>query len=202
MVVTGVILAAGTASRFGSPKQLLPFDGAPLLERVAANAGGSALDRVIVVLGSAAEEIRSEVDLGRAEVADNRAFGAGCASSLRAGLAAAGDCAALMLLLGDQPGVTAAIIDRVLLAWRAQRPWAAVTDYRGTAGHPFVFSNAAFDELALLRGDKAVWGLIERFPDRIERIEVDEELPPDIDSPADLERALAHWRNARRDISC
>lgn len=193
--VIGVILAAGTSSRFGSPKQLLRFEGRPLLEQVAANASQSKLDRVVVVLGHSAEEVRAQSDLGRAEVTDNREFGTGCASSLLAGLAAAGDCAALVLLLGDQPGVRSAVIDRVLEEWRADRPWAAVTDYRGELGHPFVFSSDAFDDLRALHGDKAIWKLIERSPERVRRIEIDLELPPDIDTVEDFERALTHWRN-------
>ena len=193
----GVILAAGTASRFGSPKQLLDFDGRPLLERVAANACASSLDRVIVVLGSSADEIRSATALGRAEVADNRRFGSGCASSLLAGLEAAGDCGALLLLLGDQPGVRSGVIDRVLEAWRRTPSWAAVTDYRGRLGHPFLFSSEAFDELRSLHGDKAIWKLVERFPERVRAVAIDHDLPPDIDTPEDLERALVHWRDTR-----
>lgn len=193
--ITGVVLAAGTSSRFGSPKQLLRFEDRPLLEHIASNASASTLDRVVVVLGSSAEEVRAQTDLGRAEIVDNREFGIGCASSLLAGLAAAGDCAALMLLLGDQPGVRAPVIDRVLAEWRAERPWAAVTAYRGTLGHPFVFSSAAFADLGSLHGDKAIWKLIERFPERVRRVEIDLELPPDIDTNEDFERALTHWRN-------
>ncbi len=193
--VVGVVLAAGTASRFGSPKQLLRFAGRPLVEHVVRNAAESALDRVVVVLGSSAEEVREQADFGRAEVVDNRKYGTGCASSLVAGLAAAGDCAALMLLLGDQPGVRAPVIDRVLAAWRADPAWAAVTAYRGALGHPFVFARAAFDELRRLHGDKAVWKLIERFPERVRRLPVDLELPPDIDSAGDFERALELWRD-------
>lgn len=193
--IVGVVLAAGTASRFGSPKQLLHFEGRPLLDLVAQNACASSLDRVVVVLGSSADEIREQTDLGRAEIADNRRVGAGCASSLLAGLAAAGECSALTLLLGDQPGVRAPVIDRVLQEWRREPSWAAVTDYRGRLGHPFVFSRDAFDELRALHGDKAIWKLIERFPERVRKIHIDLELPPDIDSPGDFDRALAHWRN-------
>lgn len=193
--VVGVVMAAGRSTRFGAPKQLLHFDGRPLLEQVVRNASRSSLDRVVVVLGSSAEEIRAQTDLDRAEVTDNREFGSGCASSLLAGLAAAGDCAGVMLLLGDQPGVRPQVIDTVLGGWRAEPAWAAVTDYRGELGHPFLFSSEAFGELRSLHGDKAIWKLIERFPRRVRRVSIDLDLPPDIDSREDFERALAHWRD-------
>ncbi len=190
----GVVLGAGNSSRFGAPKQLLPFEDTTLLGQVVRNANASNLDRVVVVLGLASGGIRGAVDFGRAEVVENTAYGTGCASSLLAGMDAAGtDCEALMLLLGDQPGVRAGFIDSVLYGWRRERPWASVTSYRGEPGHPFVFSREAFGELRGLRGDKAVWKLIEAYPERVSRIEIDAELPPDVDTPEDYELVLAHW---------
>ena len=195
--IVGVVLGAGRSSRFGSPKQLLPFGDTNLLGQAIRNANASALDRVVVVLGRASEEVRASVDFGRAEVVDNAAYGTGCASSLLAGLDAAGeDCEALALLLGDQPGVRPEFIDRVLSEWRREKPWAVVTSYRGGLGHPFVFARTAFDDLRGLHGDKAVWKLMEAYPEPALRIGVDADLPPDVDTPEDYENALAHWRKA------
>jgi len=195
-VVVGVVLGAGKSSRFGAPKQLLPFGDTTLLGQVVGNANSSALDRVVVVLGRASEELRDSVAFGRARVVDNTAYGTGCASSLLAGMDAAGEgCEALMLLLGDQPGVRSEFIDLALSEWRRERSWASVTSYRGEPGHPFIFSWEAFGELRGLHGDKAVWKLIEAYPERVHEIELDAALPPDVDTPKDYEQALAHWRN-------
>jgi molybdenum cofactor cytidylyltransferase len=196
MSVVGVVLGAGESSRFGSPKQLLPFGATTLLGQVVRNANASSLERVVVVLGRASGELREAFDFGRARVVENTAYGTGCASSLLAGLDAAGDdCEALFLLLGDQPGVLPEFIDRALSEWKQNRPWAAVCSYRGRAGHPFVFSREAFDDLKVLHGDKAVWKLVEAHPDRVREIEIDAGLPPDVDTPEDYELALAHGRN-------
>lgn len=193
--VVGVVLGAGRSSRFGEPKQLLPFEDTTLLGQVVRNANASDLDRVVVVLGRASEELRASLDFGRAVVVENTAYGTGCASSLLAGLDAAGEgCGALALLLGDQPGVRAEFIDFAISGWRRERSWASVTSYRGELGHPFVFAREAFGELRGLHGDKAVWKLIEAYPERVSRIEVDAALPPDVDTPEDYELALAHWR--------
>jgi molybdenum cofactor cytidylyltransferase len=197
----GVVLGAGKSSRFGTPKQLLPFGDTTLLGQVVRNANASALDRVVVVLGRASGELRASVDFGRAEVVENTAYGTGCASSLLAGLDTAGeDCEAIALLLGDQPGVRAEFIDHVVSTWRQKRPWAAVTaydhsPYSPALGHPFVFARQAFGELRSLHGDKAVWKLIEAYPERVSRVEIEAPLPPDVDTPEDYDLALAHWRS-------
>src|ERR687897_362453 len=130
--IVGVVLGAGRSSRFGAPKQLLPFGDTTLLGQAVRNANASALDRVVVVLGRASEELRATVDFGRAEVVENTSYGTGCASSLLAGLEAPGeDCEAIALLLGAQPGVMAEFIDHVVASWWRERPWAAVTSYNG-----------------------------------------------------------------------
>lgn len=196
--VVGVVLGAGRSSRFGSPKQLLPFDGGTLLGRCVQNANASSFDRVVVVLGRASEELRSIVDFGRVEVVENTAYGTGCASSLLAGLDAAGECDALALVLGDQPGVEPEFIDTALSEWRRERPWASVTSYRGGLGHPFIFSREAFEDLRGLHGDKAVWKLIEAYPEHVRYVEVDEPLPPDVDTLEDYELALARHAKQHR----
>ena len=196
MSVVGVVLGAGRSSRFGSPKQLLPFGDTTLLGQVVKNANASSLDRIIVVLGRASGELRETLDFGRAEVVENTAYGTGCASSLLAGLdSSRDDCEAIFLLLGDQPGVLPEFIDHALSEWRGERPWAAVCSYMGRLGHPFVFSREAFGDLRGLHGDKAVWKLIEAYPDRVREIEIDAGLPPDVDTPEDYDRALAYGRN-------
>ena len=173
----GVVLGAGRSSRFGTPKQLLPFGDTTMLGQVVRNALGT-------------------VDFGRAVVVENTAYGTGCASSLLAGMDAAGeDCEALVLLLGDQPGVRTEFIDSVLCEWFRRRPWASVTSYGGELGHPFVFAREAFADLRGLHGDKAVWKLIEAYPERVHRVKIGAPLPPDVDNPEDYELALAHWRS-------
>jgi molybdenum cofactor cytidylyltransferase len=194
--MVGVVLGAGRSKRFGAPKQLLPFEDTTLLGQVVRNANASNLDQVVVVLGRASEELRASVDFGRAVVVENTAYGTGCASSLLAGMDAAGEsCEALILLLGDQPGVRPEFINFALAEWRRERPWASVTSYREKLGHPFIFAREAFDDLRGLHGDKAVWKLIEAYPDRVLRVEIEAALPPDVDTPEDYEMALAHWRS-------
>ncbi len=186
------MLGAGASTRLGRPKQTLPFGDTTLLGHVLRDVEGSSLERVVLVLGGAADEALATLRPARAEIVHNDAYGEGCASSLLAGLDAAGaDAEAAMLLLGDMPGVDAPLIDQVAAAWSERRPWAAVTSYRGELGHPFVFAARAFDALRALHGDKAVWKLIEEHADRVERIAVDRALPRDVDTWEDYEAALS-----------
>jgi molybdenum cofactor cytidylyltransferase len=150
------------------------------------NAHASSLDRVVLVVGGAADGALAGLPDSRAEVAYNEAYGEGCASSLLAGLDAAGDPDAAMLLLGDMPGVDASIIDAVRSGWEARRPWGLLTSYDGGVGHPFVFSAAAFPSLRELHGDKAVWKLV----DRMERLRLERPRPRDVDTWEDYEALL------------
>ena len=188
MTVCGIVLGAGSSRRLGRPKQTLPLGDTTLLGWVVRDVEASSLDRVIVVVGPVAEGFVPQ----RAEVASNSAYATGCASSLLAGLDAAGtDCDAVLLILGDMPGVDTEVIDAVRADWERHRPWAAVTDYQGRPGHPFVFSADAFPTLRGLHGDKAVWKILDAQPERVRRVPVDRPLPLDVDTEEDYEAVCA-----------
>src|SRR5437773_3470358 len=93
--VVGVLLGAGSSRRLGRPKQTLPLADTTVLGWTLRDAEKSALDRVCVVLGGAADEASRAIP-NRASVVYNAAYGSGCASSLLAGLDHAGECAAIM----------------------------------------------------------------------------------------------------------
>jgi molybdenum cofactor cytidylyltransferase len=180
--VVGVVLGAGASRRLGRPKQSLPFGDTTLLGWVLRDVEASGLDEIVLVLGGAADAALAGLAPARARAVRNDRYGQGCASSLLAGLDAAGDADAVMLVLGDMPGVGPEVIDAVRADWERHRPWAAVTGYRGRPGHPLVFSAAAFDDLRALHGDKAVWKLLDAHPERFRHIPVDADLPRDVDT--------------------
>src|SRR5215468_6420114 len=157
--ISGLVLGAGASSRFGEPKQLLPFRGSALLGWAVNQAErATGLDEVVVVLGRAADEIREKVAFGAARVVENPVFGEGCASSYRAGIGALDPRSeAIMILLGDQPGVDPETIDHVAEAWRQGDGQIVLSSYRNRKGHPMLFARPFFDRLAGLHGDKAAW---------------------------------------------
>ncbi|GAC1309666.1 MAG: hypothetical protein NVSMB16_06160 [Acidimicrobiales bacterium] len=122
----------------------------------------------------------------------NEAYGSGCASSLLAGLDAAGAADAIVMLLGDMPGVDTGVIDAVSSTWRHAPTWAAVTEYDNGLGHPVIFSAAAFETLRTLHGDKAVWKIVDvEPPERMARIRAHRDVPLDIDTESDYRAVCA-----------
>jgi molybdenum cofactor cytidylyltransferase len=188
--VCGLVLAAGGSSRLGRPKQLLPFRGATLLDATLATARACGFDQLVVALGGAADEVQATVDLSGAEVVVNRGFGAGCSSSIAAAMAVVDPHAqALVLLLGDQPGVTADSV-RALVAGRGDAAL-AVCRYDDGRGHPFAFGRAVFGDLLTLHGDKAVWKLLDRAGGDVVEVAVPGPVPLDVDTWEDYEAVLA-----------
>jgi molybdenum cofactor cytidylyltransferase len=192
--ISGLVLGAGASSRFGQPKQLLPFRGTTLLGWVIDQAErATGLDEVVVVLGRAADEIREKVDFGDAKVVENPVFGSGCASSYRAGIEALDPRSdAIMIILGDQPGVDPETVDRVASEWRRGDGQIALASYRGRKGHPMLFARPLFDKLVGLHGDKAAWKLVDANPDLVRVIPFDLPFPEDIDTAEDFQRVAQH----------
>ena len=188
--ISGLVLGAGASSRYGQPKQLLPFRETTLLGWVITQAERAReLGEVIVVLGRAADEIRERVDFGNAKVVDNPVFTEGCSSSYRAGLGAIDPRAdAIMIILGDQPGVTPEIIDGVAEKWREGDKQIVLASYQGRLGHPMLFAKPMFDKLVGLHGDKAAWKLVDAHPDLLIEAPFDRPFPEDIDTVEDFKR--------------
>jgi molybdenum cofactor cytidylyltransferase len=188
--VTGVVLAAGGSSRLGRPKQLLPYRGATLLDSALTTARECRFDQLLLALGAGAEQVRASVDMSGTEVVLNERYGSGCSSSIVAAIGRLdARCDVLVLLLGDQPGVTPAAVNSLL----AGRDGAAlaICRYDDGRGHPLAFGRAVFEELARLKGDKAVWKLLEQRAEQVAEVHVPGPVPRDVDTWDDYEAALA-----------
>ena len=166
-VVAVVVLAAGAASRFGSPKQALLLPG--VVERVRAAAS---VDEIVVVAGAhALPEVGERV----VECPD---WERGPGASLRCGLATLGDEAeAAVVVLADGPDLAPAAIDRVVAAWRDGAGDVVSASYAGERGHPVVVARAAWDAVPEAGARTLEASLVP----------CDDLGPPgDVDTPADL----------------
>jgi MoxR-like ATPase/CTP:molybdopterin cytidylyltransferase MocA len=188
--VAGLVLGAGGSKRLGRPKQLLPYGDGTLLGHVVRVARDCSFDQTIVAIGGAADEVRENVDLAGAEVVVNEDFGAGCSSTIAAALAAVDPrCEVLVLMLGDQPGVGAETVAK-LLAGRGDAPL-AVCRYDEGKGHPIAFSREVFPALAELHGDKGVWRLLDQRAGEVAEVPIEGPIPRDVDTPEDYRAVLA-----------
>jgi molybdenum cofactor cytidylyltransferase len=188
--VTGLVLGAGGSKRLGSPKQLLPYGDDTLLGHVVGVARECPFDQLVVAIGGSAGDVRAGVDLAGADVVVNDDYGTGCSSSIAAALGVVDlRCDVLVLMLGDQPGVTAATV-AALVAGRADAPL-AICRYEDGRGHPIAFARETFAALADLHGDKGVWRLLDQRAADVAEVPVAGPIPLDVDTPEDYAAVLA-----------
>lgn len=157
-----IILAAGQSARMGSPKQLLPFRGVPLIRFAARTALATRVGPVIVVLGSHAAEIAPALDGLDVQVVENSDWEAGMGTSIRTGVAAAEaqDCEALILTLADQPFISTEILNRLIESHTASGKPIVASQYAGTVGVPVFFARRFFPQLRGLSPSQGCKGLI------------------------------------------
>jgi molybdenum cofactor cytidylyltransferase len=189
-VITALVLAAGTSSRFGRTKQLVLLRGRPLVQHAVDAVAGAGLDEIVVILGHQADDVRRSLELPpNARTVVNPAYESGLASSLAAGLREADRASeAAVVLLGDQPGIASRHVRMLVGAFQAHRSRFVRLRFRDGPG-PALLARAAWPEALALEGDIGARLLMERHPEMIEEVEIDEDVPADVDRPEDLERA-------------
>jgi CTP:molybdopterin cytidylyltransferase MocA len=184
-LTAGLILAAGAGRRFGpEPKLLADLHGRPVLEHVVA-AATAALDRVVVVLGAHADEIRGAVDVGSAEVTVAEDWADGQAASLNHGLALLGDDEKILVLLGDQPLVSPDVITRM-----AAEPPGSRAAHRGAPGHPAVLGPDLMARAETLTGDRGLRDLVDWRLVEVGAPAHDLDTPDDLEALRDEARAV------------
>jgi CTP:molybdopterin cytidylyltransferase MocA len=181
-----LVLAAGSASRFGSPKQLVRIGGQPMLHRAVSQATEVVGHAVTVVLGAYADQLAPLLKHTSASVLINRHWEEGIASSLRAGIAnLPGSCDGVLIVLADQVSVTTFDLKRLATAWKRQPEWLIAATYDGHVGVPAIFPRTTFSAFSDLRGDTGARAILSRHVDRCLRVPMPN-AAIDIDRPEDL----------------
>jgi molybdenum cofactor cytidylyltransferase len=186
--VAGIILAAGAATS-GCPPQSSSCFGRPM--RVAAEqALAAGLAPLLVVVGAAADDVTTALGGLPVQSVPCAEYASGQSASLRAGIAALGaEVAAVVVLLADQPFVTAAIVEALVTEWRASGAAIVAPIYRGVRGNPVLFDRAVWGELLAVTGDKGAREVIAADAGRVRTVAFDDDRPlADIDTPAEYER--------------
>lgn len=154
--IVGVVLAAGTSSRFGGANKLLvDLDGRPLVRHAAVTLLRSRVNRVLVVLGHEADRVREALDGLDVEVVTNADYETGQATSVRIGVRGARErgAQAVVIALGDMPRVGPDTVDVLLEAYSAGVGDALAAAYEGRRGNPVLFDQRYFDTLCGVSGD-------------------------------------------------
>jgi molybdenum cofactor cytidylyltransferase len=181
-----IVLAAGASRRFGSPKQLVRFQGQLLVQRAIAAATELTGSAVSVVLGAHAAQITADLPPGSASVLINRGWQEGIGSSIRFAVSRLpGACDGVLLMMADQPMVGGHGLARLAAAWRRQPRGIIASRYGSVTDVPAIFPRWCFNDLAALRGDQGARVLIGRYTDHVVRL-AHPEAAIDIDYPEDL----------------
>ena len=189
----GIILAGGSSTRFGRPKQLLKLKGKYLLEYALNAALESELNHVVLVLGHEHQNILQTLGARttheRLQVVINHNYLEGQSRSLQAGLLKIRHAfPAVMFLLGDQPMLDAKTIDRMLSEFRHSNKDICVPVCNGKRRNPTIFNRIFYDQLMEIKGDIGARNIIQTNPDRVHFMEMDNPLCFfDIDSQKDFE---------------
>jgi len=190
--IAAIVLAAGKGSRMGGGKMTARLAGRPLVRHAVDAAAASGADPLLTVVGHDAGAVRAALDGVETTIVDNADFSEGMSTSLKAGLAAVPeDAAGAIVLLGDMPHVTSAIVDRLIAAFAANPSAKAVAPtLGGVRGNPILIARALFPEVMRLDGDVGARRLLAAAGDGVLELAVDDAaIVTDVDTPEAL-RAL------------
>ena len=194
-MIAAVVLAAGLSRRMGQAKLLMPVGGRAIVRYVVESVLAGGVDLVWVVTGPDVEPIAAALSGLEVQIAVNPAPEEGQAGSLRAGIAALpASVDAVLVALGDQPSLAPSIIPALLAARRTTPKLIVAPRYRDGQGNPVLFKREIFPELLRLTGDQGARPIIQKEPARVEWVELDLPMPPDVDTPDDYEKIRANLR--------
>jgi molybdenum cofactor cytidylyltransferase len=191
--IGGIILAAGGSSRFGEPKQLLIWKGVPLIRHVAKAAFEAGLSPVIIVVGAAAEEVKSAVKDLPVRIVNNLEWAAGMSGSIKAGLIALPiDIGGVVFMQADQPQIPPALIRSLVEVHEATLTPIIAPQIDGQRGNPVLFDSSTFTKLLSLEGDIGGRAIFGQYQVRWVPWH-DANILLDIDSPEDYQKFLSNY---------
>jgi molybdenum cofactor cytidylyltransferase len=191
-VIAAVVLAAGGSTRFGRPKQLLPYRGRSLLRHAVDCSIAGGCDPVVVVLGAQVEDLRPELEGTESRVVVNADWQQGLGTSVRAGVSAVQQTSAraLLLLACDQPRITPAVVRDLRMRFEETGSRIVASAYAGTIGVPALFDRSLFAELLALNGVGGAKVILQAHTKDVDRVAWPDGAF-DIDTPGDYEKLVA-----------
>jgi molybdenum cofactor cytidylyltransferase len=196
--VAAVVLAAGSSSRLGQPKQLAPIAGRPALAYTLDALRASAVGSIVLVLGHAADAVTASLDLTGVTVVRNEEYAEGQSTSVRAGIKALPDAVgAALMVVGDQPMLSPAVVDKIVGVFTETGGPFIVPLYDGEWGNPVLLARATWPLLDGLKGDTGARPILRKHMDMVLEVPVEGSLLDDIDTPEDYARIRARMEGRR-----
>jgi molybdenum cofactor cytidylyltransferase len=191
-MIWALILAAGESKRMASPKLLLPFRKKTIIETVIGNAVASKVDHTLLVLGAHRDELFHKIKDSPVETVFNKNFSAGMLSSVQLGFRSLPEgTQAALVLLGDQPSVSSAVIDRVIEGFFMSHKGIVLPTYKKDRGHPVLIDMKYRDFIDKLSPDVGLRGVVYSHPEDVFEVEVDTPaILRDIDTRDDYNREI------------
>ena len=185
-MITAIVLAAGLSRRMGKPKMLLPWGSTTVLGQVLHTLQATPVDEVLVIAGAGREAVEPICRELGARAVFNPDYEAGeMLSSLQTGLGAARPTAdAALVVLGDQPGMEARVVQAVLFAYDEARAPLVIPSFQRRRGHPWLVDRGLWSELLGMRAPETPRDFLARHGAAIHYVEADSPLIlEDIDTP-------------------
>ncbi|GGA26648.1 nucleotidyltransferase family protein [Paenibacillus physcomitrellae] len=201
-----LILAAGSSSRMGRPKMLLPAPQGNVLKQTISQVLSAGPLHTAVIAAEQGPVRREHIAGLPVEWLETDRARQGLGASLSAGIGAlAGNRSlgirSIMVLLGDQPLIDPQIIRRVAERYLETGDLIVQAKYTDRPAHPVLFDSALFPELQNLSGDEGARSLLRAFKSRISYVDADCKAPDDIDTPEDYEKYIRQAMNMNDEIN-
>ena len=193
--IAAVVLAAGRASRMGRPKQLLDWNGVPLVRRAAQAAIDAAgIGEVVVVIGAHRSDVEAALEGLNIRIVYNPDYEHGMSTSLKAGvrfLTQNPHISAAMIMVADQPLVDHIVLERLVETYRSAHPLIVAPIYGERRGNPVIFDRSLWSDLFEVSGDQGARDVIRKYHADAVFVHFGPEADFDIDTPEDYQRLRA-----------
>lgn len=191
-MICAVVLAAGLSRRMSRQKLLLPFGGKTVVAHIVDQILESSVDETYVVVGHEGERVSRELSDRTVFVVTNADYKSGMLSSVRCGLVALPpECRAVLVALGDQPSLTAKLLDKMVRSFNETEKKILVPIYNGRRGHPVMFSYSYRDEVLNHYDNVGLRGLLHAHTDDVFELAVStSSVLSDMDYPQDYQREI------------
>ena len=191
-MIAAIILAAGESKRMGKPKLILPFGEKTIVETAISHVRQSKVKEILVVLGSDSEKIEEKIKDLPLKITVNPEYRKGMLSSVHWGFnKLSKDIQAVLIVLGDQPGISAVVIDEVNDAYKRTNKGIVIPVYKKERGHPVLLDIKYRSEVENLDPNIGLRQLVYNHPQDTLEVEVENpSILQDIDNPNDYQKEL------------